>query len=158
MEKIHRSKFATHFITFLFILAIAIIVIGIFAIGDMAKKDNTFMVVSFSFAVVVFLAFLALGCFVFNRLGAIIYYDSENRVLIRKGCICGFESRINVDDIKSVEKVTFPREDTFYILIDDKHSKRDGLYTDSYFSITCSKESKEFIEKFWDGELESFIY
>ena len=157
MEKIHRSKFATYFIPFLFILAIAIIVMGIFAIGDMVAKNNTFGVVFFSFEIVLFALFLVFGCFVFNRLGAIIYYDSENRVLIRRGCIYGFESTIKVDDIKKVEKVTIYKEGTFYVLIDEGHSKYDGLYLDSYFCIECSKESKEFIEKFWDGELESFI-
>ena len=158
MEKIHRSKFYTYFIPFFIVMNITIMILGIFAIGDMVAKNNTFGVVFFSFEIVLFALFLVFGCFVFNRVGAIIYYDSENGVLIRKGCIYGFESTVKVDDIKRVEKVYLYREGTFYVLIDEGHSKYDGLYVDSYFCIECSKESKEFIEKFWDGELESFIY
>ena len=158
MEKIHRSKFYTYFIPFFIVMNITIMIWGIFVICDSAAKNNTFGVVFFSFEIVLFALFLVFGCFVFNRVGAIIYYDSENRVLIRKGCIYGFESTVKVDDIKRVEKVYLYREGTFYVLIDEGHSKYDGLYVDSYFCIECSKESKEFIEKFWDGELESFIY
>ena len=158
MEKIHRSKFYTYFIPFFIVMNITIMIFWIFVICDSAAKNNIPLVMIGSFVVVLFALFLVFGCFVFNRVGAIIYYDSENGVLIRKGYIYGFESTVKVDDIKRVEKVYLYREGTFYVLIDEGHSKYDGLYVDSYFCIECSKESKEFIEKFWDGELESFIY
>lgn len=91
-------------------------------------------------------------------MGSIIIYDKENKVLLRKGCLFGYKSTIKISDISKVVKVTLPRDNTYYVLIDNIHSKYEGGSNKSFYSITCSKESKEFIEQFWMGPLEKFYW
>ena len=62
----------------------------------------------------------------------------------------------NVPDIVDVKNITYARDNTYYVLIDNNHSGYSGDFKKSFFGVTCSKESKEFIEQFWHKHLEKF--
>ena len=91
-----------------------------------------------------------------NREGCIITYDKDKQTLTRRGYLYGFKSTIEIKDIQRVAKVYLYKQGNYYILIDNNHSKYDGIYKSSYFGFVCSKESKEFIEQFWNEPLEKF--
>ena len=156
MKKIHRSKFASYFIIFIFFSQIAITAIGVVNLINAINEKNLSWLIFSIVMLVVFTIFYILCYFMFNRMGSIIIYDKDNNILIRKGCLFGYKSTIKISDISKVVKVTLPKDNTYYVLIDNIHSKYEGGSNKSFYSITCSKESKEFIEQFWDEPLERF--
>lgn len=156
MKKIHRSKFASSFLIFTFIVHIAFTFIFIKVVFDMIEANNNAAIIALSIEFILLTAFFIVSYIFFNKVGAIIIYDKDNNVLIRKGYLFGYKSTIKISDILKVEKVTLSRDDTYYVLIDNVHSKYEGGSNKSFYSITCSKESKEFIEQFWDEPLERF--
>ena len=156
MNKIHRSKFASYFIFFIFFIQIASIVVGIVNVVN-AIKDGNFSWLIIVIIILVFITTLFLfAYFFFNRMGAVIIYDIDNKTLIRKGYLFGYKDILKIEDIIDVKKATFPKDGTYYVLIDNNHTVYEGGFKKSYFSITCSKESKEFIEQFWDKPLDKF--
>ena len=156
MNKIHRSKFASYSIIFIFFWQFAFTAIGVVSLINAINEKNLPWLILSIVALVVITVVSILGYFVFNRMGSIIIYDKENKVLLRKGYLFGYKSAIKISDISKVVKVTFPRDNTYYVLVDNIHSKYEGGSNKSFYSITCSKESKEFIEQFWMGSLEKF--
>ena len=156
MNKIHRSKFASYFIIFIFFSQIAITAIGVVnLINAINEKNLSWLIISIVMLVVFTIVFI-LCYFMFNRMGSIIIYDKENKVLLRKGCLFGYKDILRIEDIINVKKITYARDNTYYVLIDNNHSSYSGDSKKSFFSVTCSKESKEFIEQFWDKPLDKF--
>ena len=156
MKKIHRSKFASSFLIFTFIVHIPFTFIFIKVVFDMIEANNNAAIIALSIEFILLTAFFIVSYIFFNKVGAIIIYDKDNNVLIRKGYLFGYKSTIKISDISKVVKVTLPKDNTYYVLIDNIHSKYEGDSNKSFYSITCSKESKEFIEQFWDEPLERF--
>ena len=62
----------------------------------------------------------------------------------------GYRSVLNVQEITKVEIATFPREEKYYILIDNIHTKYDGFSKKTFFKIPYSNEGKIFIEQFYN--------
>ena len=156
MNKIHRSKFSSYFSIFIIVFQFVFSVINIKLIIDMIKENNNLGTIIFIVEFIIFTTFFIFSYFYLNRIGAIIIYDDKKNILIRKGYFFGYKSTIKVDDIIKIKKVTLPKDNSYYVLIDNKHYKYEGGSKNSYFSITCSKESKEFIEQFWKEPLEKF--
>lgn len=156
MKKIHRSKFASSFLIFIFIFHITLTFIFIKLLFDMIEANNNAGMIAFSIVFILLTAFFIVSYIFLNKFGAIIIYDKDNNVLIRKGYLFGYKSTVKISDISKVVKVTLPSDNTYYVLIDNIHSKYEGGSNKSFYSITCSKESKEFIEQFWDEPLERF--
>ena len=156
MNKIHRSKFASKFIYFIFFVQIAFTAIGIINLLNAINEENILWLIISIVMLVVFTIVFILCYFVFNRMGSIIIYDKENKILLRKGCLFGYKDTLRIEDIIEVKKITYIKDNTYYVLIDNYHTSYNGDSKNSFYSITCSKESKEFIEQFWDKSLDNY--
>lgn len=100
--------------------------------------------------IVVFLPFLLLSIFMLNRLGCKITYDKTNKLLIRSGFLCGYSYQINIADIKDIITATFPKETTYFVLIDSIGTKYNGGYKKSFIRIEKNEKNHQFIKQFWD--------
>ena len=156
VRKIHRSKFASCFCVFVFVIHIVITIVSAINIINAINERNYSLLIIFIMIFVILTVICILNYFLFNRMGAIITFDKENKVLIRKGYLFGYRDILKVEDIIDVKKVTLSKDNTYYILIDNYHTSYEGIFKKSFFSITCNKESKGFIEQFWEKPLDKF--
>ena len=156
MNKIHSSKFASYFIYLIFFIQIAVTIVCAVNIINAINENNSNRSIISIVILILFTAFFILCYFVFNRLGAIIIYHEENKVLHRKGFLFGYKETLKIEDIIAVKKITFPKDNTYYVLIDNQHTSYESGAKKSFFRIACSKESKEFIEQFWNKPLDKF--
>ena len=156
MNKIHTSKFMSYFIIFIFFFQIVFTIIDVVNIINAINENNSNWLIISIVILILFTAYFILCYFVFNRMGAIIFYDKENKVIYRKGFLFGYKDTLKIEDIIDVKKVTLLKDDTYYVLIDNHHSSYKSGSKKSFFRIACSKESKEFIEQFWDKPLDKF--
>ena len=88
-----------------------------------------------------------------NREGCTITYDRDKNMLYRKGYIHGYESQISVEEITEIIIVQLPKEKSYYVFVDPSHTKYFGFYKKSFFKIERTKKHQEFIEQFWDKEI-----
>ena len=88
-----------------------------------------------------------------NRWGYKIFYDKEKNIIYRRGFLFGYKYQINLNDLIGVMEVSFPRENTFYILVDSKNTKYDAGYKKSFIRIKKTENNLEFIRLFWDKQI-----
>lgn len=142
------------FFLILGILLLSIILYGQirdFTIGELNVTKLCFYIIFF---VLDGLALFGL-CFLFNRLCCVVFFDGKQ--LKRKGSIFGFKSIVEVQKINMVKRVSVPKDEEFYVLIDDDHEKdeTERLKKESYIFIPCNEKGKAFISKFYKGDIPS---
>ena len=76
-----------------------------------------------------------------NRLGCTIIYNEKEKTIIRKGFICGYKYIVKIEDIKDIVVATFPKETTYYVLIDSYNTKYDGGYKKSFIRIEKNEKT-----------------
>ena len=89
-------------------------------------------------------------------MGYRITYDNKSRTLYRKGFIYGYFYKIEIDDIKEIISVPYPKERTYYVIIDSNQSIFDGAYKKSYLRMEKTNKNKKFIEQFWDKPIKEY--
>ena len=152
-NKVYSSKFAASFsLISIIVFTITEIANLYFLISNLISgEDVLFEIIMF----VGFLPFLLLYLFMGNRFGYIVTYDAEKNTIYRKGLIFGYKYQIKVDDIQDIVIATFPKETTYYILIDPYNKKYEGGYKESFIRIEKNDENLKFIMSFWNKPIKS---
>ena len=151
MSKIYSSKSVVGFCFFAFIvnfilhcLAIGFLVVSIIE-GNLSNA--VILIVAF---IIVFWPLLALTFYSLNREGCKIYYDDTTKTIYREGFICGYKRELKVSDIKEVTVIEIMRDDSYYVLVDDAHSKFTGFSKEAYLKFSKTDTNKKFLRQFWD--------
>ncbi len=116
------------------------------------KPQMIFMLVIIIFSI----SWMILYAFIANRFGCKITYDPDKKILYRKGLICGYKTQVKVEDIKEIIIAPFPKETTFYVLIDSVNTKYDGGSKKSFIRIEKTEKNYEFIKQFWDKPIKEY--
>ncbi len=148
-NKVYSSKFQVFFgIFFIAILIILVIISTCSMIKEVINGNNHMLymlvVIAFFILGIIFIAFIA------NRFGCKITYDPDKKILYRKGLICGYKTQVKVEDIKEIIIATYPKETTFYVLVDSVNTKYEGGSKKSFIRIEKTEKNYEFIKQFWD--------
>ena len=152
LYKAYSSKFAIYFGIFGFIAStlMEIVAVCLLINGLINHQKLIFEII----AVLVFISSMIFSLFMTNRFGYIVIYDVDKRVLYRKGTIAGYKCQVNVNDIKDIVIMTFPKETTFYVIVDSFHTKYDGGFRTSFIRIEKTEQNLDFIKKFWNKPIE----
>ena len=138
----------------LFAIAIIVCVISMFS-GIRSGQSN--IMIAYMFLTLGFLAFFVLFAFILNRLGCKVTYDQDKKIICRKGFFCGYNYQIKVEDIREIIIVMFPKETTYFVLVDSFNTKYDGESKKSFIRIEKTEENLDFIKQFWDKPIKECI-
>lgn len=118
------------------------------------QKNNIQLNIVFIVFVFISLPFLILAL---NRLGNKVIYDSTNNIICRTGFFGGYRYKLSIHDIVDIITVYFPKETTFYIIIDKVNKKYDGGFKNSFIRIEKNNKSLEFIKLFWNKPIKESV-
>ena len=113
------------------------------------------MIIVYSVLFVEFSCFISLLLLMLNRFGCKIIYNEEEKMIIRKGFICGYKYQLKIEDIKEIIIASFPKETTYYVLIDYTNTKYDGGSKKSFIRIEKNEKNQSFIKQFWDKPIKN---
>ena len=155
MKKVYSNKFMVYFLSFgVFLFSIFSIICAFSLISNiMYGKKNVIIV--YSILLFGFICFLSLFLFSLNRFGCKIIYNANEGIIIRKGFICGYKYQLKIDDIKEVIIATFPKETTYYVIVDLYNTKYDGGSKKSFIRIEKNENNLKFIKQFWDKPIKN---
>ena len=155
MKKVYSNKFMVYFVSFgVFFFSIFSIICFFSLISNiMYGKKNVIIV--YSILLFEFICFLSLFLFSLNRFGCKIIYNEKEQIIIRKGFICGYKYQLKIDDIKEVIIATFPKETTYYVIVDLYNTKYDGGSKKSFIRIEKNENNLKFIKQFWDKPIKN---
>ena len=114
------------------------------------------MVAVYSILLFVNLCFTSLSFLILNRLGCQIIYNENEKILIRKGFICGYKYQLKTEDIRDIIIATFPKETTYFVLLDSVNTKYDGGSKKSFIRIEKIEKNYNFIKQFWDKPMKEY--
>lgn len=132
-------------------------IICIFSLIDNIMNNQPIMIIINSISLFVFVCFIVLFLFILNRFGCKILYDEDEKQIIRKGFICGYKYQLKIEDIKEIIVATFPKETTYYVLINSYNTKYDGWYKKSFIRIEKNKKNQKFIRQFWNKPINRYF-
>ncbi len=72
-------------------------------------------------------------------------------ILRRRGLFFGFRKEVSVSAIKRIDKIFYPLDGAYYVLVDDDSCLVERFRKKSAICIPCSEGGVEFIKLFWDG-------
>jgi hypothetical protein len=146
-SKAYSSKFAIKFGIFSFIVSTFLEILAIcLLINGLINHQKIIFEVLIIF---VFLPPMLFSLFMTNRFGYFVIYDASTKTLYRKGAIVGYKCQVKIDDIQDVVVMTFPKETTYYVIVDSFHNKYDGGYITSFIRIEKTEQNLNFINQFW---------
>ncbi len=156
MKKVYSGKTIICISLFgIVLLSIAIIVSAVSLILSISAGEMNIVIVDVVLIVGYFI-FLLLFIFTLNRFGYKIMYESSSNTIYRKGFICGYRYKLKVDDINDIILVTFPKETTYFVLIDSYNTKYDGGTKGSFIRIEKTEKNYEFINQFWNKPIKEY--
>lgn len=150
-NKVYSSRFIVYLSLFAIGVFFIILFVTVYQISLNPTKTSVYIPTIF-----ILLLYLLFFCFLLNRLGYRITYDNKSRTLYRKGFIYGYFHKIEIDDIKEIISVPYPKERTYYVIIDSNQSIFDGGYKKSYLRMEKTNKNKKFIEQFWDKPIKEY--
>lgn len=98
----------------------------------------------------VYILFLVFLCFAIDESAYTVYYDSVNKVLIKKG-LFGIKSKIKIESIKTIVIETLFRVGPYFIILGSYEETRKKF---SLIELYKTESSEEFIRQFWYGPIE----
>ena len=155
MKKVYSCRFIIYLSFFGIVLFSFLTIVSVFYLFNSIINSQTNMIMVYLGLIVGFSCFIFLFLLMLNRFGCKIIYNEEEQIIIRKGFICGYKYQLKIDDIKEVIIATFPKETTYYVLIDSYNTKYDGGYKKSFIRIEKNEKNLKFIKQFWDKPIKN---
>ena len=155
MKKVYSCRFIIYLSFFGIVLFSFPTIISVFYLFNSIKNYQTNMIMVYLGLIVGFSCFIFLFLLMLNRFGCKIIYNEEEQIIIRKGFICGYKYQLKIDDIKEVIIATFPKETTYYVIVDLYNTKYDGGSKKSFIRIEKNENNLKFIKQFWDKPIKN---
>ena len=150
MKKISSSTALVVFFG-LFLTAIIAVLIFCIVLGIEGLVNNRTNEVGVYFSLaggyILYLVFL---CFAIDECAYTVYYDSVNKVLIKKG-LFGIKSKIKIESIKTIVIETLFRLGPYFIILGSYEETRKKF---SLIELYKTESAEEFIRQFWYGPIE----
>ena len=150
MKKVYSWRFIIYLSFFVIVILSFLTIVSVFYLFNSIINYQTNMIMVYLGLIVGFSCFIFLFLFMLNRFGCKIIYNEEEQIIIRKGFICGYKYQLKIDDIKEVIIATFPKETTYYVIVDLYNTKYDGGSKKSFIRIEKNENNLKFIKQFWD--------
>lgn len=155
MTKVYSNRFIIYFSVFGIIFFFIATFVCVFSLINGIINNQSNMIIVYSILIAGFICFISLFFLVLNRFGYKIIYNKDERTIQRKGFICGYKYIIKIEDIKNIVTATFPKETTYYVIIDSHNTKYDGGSKKSFIRIEKNEDNLKFIKQFWDKPIKS---
>ena len=155
MKKVYSCRFIIYLSLFGIVLFSFPTIVSVFYLFNSIMNYQTNMIMVYLGLIVGFSCFIFLFLLMLNRFGCKIIYNEEEQIIIRKGFICGYKYQLKIDDIKEVIIATFPKETTYYVIIDPYNTKYDGGSKKSFIRIEKNENNLKFIKQFWDKPIKN---
>ena len=155
MKKVYSCRFIIYLSFFGIVLLSFPTIVSVFYLFNSIINSQTNMIMVYLGLIVGFSCFIFLFLLMLNRFGCKIIYNEEEQIIIRKGFICGYKYQLKIDDIKEVIIATFPKETTYYVIVDLYNTKYDGGSKKSFIRIEKNENNLKFIKKFWDKPIKN---
>ena len=155
MKKVYSCRFIIYLSFFGIVLFSFPTIIFIFYLFDSIVNHKMNLIVAWLGLIIVSSCFIYLFLLMLNRFGCKIIYNEEEQIIIRKGFICGYKYQLKIDDIKEIIIATFPKETTYYVIIDPYNTKYDGGSEKSFIRIEKNENNLKFIKQFWDKPIKN---
>ena len=155
MKKVYSCRFIIYLSFFGIVLFSFPTIISVFYLFNSIINYQKNMIMVYLGLIVGFSCFIFLFLLMLNRFGCKIIYNEEEQIIIRKGFICGYKYQLKIDDIKEVIIATFPKETTYYVIVDLYNTKYDGGSKKSFIRIEKNENNLKFIKQFWDKPIKN---
>ncbi len=155
MKKVYSNRVIIYFSIFGIVFFSIAAIICVFLLINSILNNQTNMIIVSSVLLVEFICFVSLLGLMLNRFGYKIIYNEEEKMIIRKGFICGYKYQLKIEDIKEIIIASFPKETTYYVLIDYTNTKYDGGSKKSFIRIEKNEKNQSFIKQFWDKPIKN---
>ena len=155
MKKVYSCRFIIYLSFFGIVLFSFLTIVSVFYLFNSIINSQTNMIMVYLGLIVGFSCFIFLFLLMLNRFGCKIIYNEEEQIIIRKGFICGYKYQLKIDDIKEVIIATFPKETTYYVIVDLYNTKYDGGSKKSFIRIEKNENNLKFIKQFWDKPIKN---
>ena len=143
MKKVYSCRFIIYLSFFGIVLFSFPAIVSVFYLFNSIINYQTNMIMVYLGLIVGF------SCFIFllmlNRFGCKIIYNEEEQIIIRKGFICGYKYQLKIDDIIEVIIATFPKETTYYVIVDLYNTKYDGGSKKSFIRIEKNENNLKLV-------------
>ena len=155
MKKVYSCRFIIYLSFFGIVLFSFPTIVSVFYLFNSILNNQTNMIMVYLGLIVGFSCFIFLFLLMLNRFGCKIIYNEEEQIIIRKGFICGYKYQLKIDDIKEIIIATFPKETTYYVIVDLYNTKYDGGSKKSFIRIERNENNLKFIKQFWDKPIKN---
>ena len=155
MKKVYSCRFIIYLSFFGIVLFSFPTIVSVFYLFNSIINYQTNMIMVYLGLIVGFSCFIFLFLLMLNRFGCKIIYNEEEQIIIRKGFICGYKYQLKIDDIKEIIIATFPKETTYYVIVDLYNTKYDGGSKKSFIRIEKNENNLKFIKQFWDKPIKN---
>ena len=155
MKKVYSNRFVIYFSIFCIAFLSIVTFVCVFSLINGIINNQSNMIMVYSILIAGFICFLSLFFLFLNRFGYKITYNEDERTIQRKGFICGYKYIVKIEDIKNIVTATFPKETTYYVIIDSHNTKYDGGSKKSFIRIEKNEDNLKFIKQFWDKPIEN---
>lgn len=155
MKKVYSNRFIIYFSIFGIIFFFVTAFVCVFSLINGIINNQSNIIIVYSILIAGFICFIFLFFLVLNRFGYKIIYNEDERTIQRKGFICGYKYIVKIEDIKNIVIATFPKETTYYVIIDSHNTKYDGGSKKSFIRIEKNEDNLKFIKQFWDKPIEN---
>lgn len=155
MKKVYSCRFIIYLSFFGIVLFSFPTIVSVFYLFNSIINYQTNMIMVYLGLIVGFSCFIFLFLLMLNRFGCKIIYNEEEQIIIRKGFICGYKYHLKIDDIKEIIIATFPKETTYYVIVDLYNTKYDGGSKKSFIRIEKNENNLKFIKQFWDKPIKN---
>ena len=155
MKKVYSCRFIIYLSFFGIVLFSFPTIVSVFYLFNSIINYQTNMIMVYFGLIVGFSCFIFLFLLMLNRFGCKIIYNEEEQIIIRKGFICGYKYQLKIDDIKEIIIATFPKETTYYVIVDLYNTKYDGGSKKSFIRIEKNESNLKFIKQFWDKPIKN---
>ena len=155
MKKVYSNRVIIYFSIFGIVFYSIPVIICVFLLINSILNNQANLIIVYSVFLVFLICFLFFIAFMLNRFGYKIIYNAEERTIMREGFFRGYKYILKIEDIQDIVIAFFPRETTYYVIIDSYNTKKDGGSKKSFIRIEQNENNLEFIKQFWDKPIKS---